>query len=200
MNIINSPYRFYFGLSFFILFGVIDLIKNPANPKRAKEYGFLFSTALLASLFAIFHDAITVNISREYFEVGKGLGKNFSFFPDVALLAMKASYWVGLIIGIIFLVLNNPKKDRQSLKYSELYGQLLSIALFGIVSAFIGYALSFIFYPTITKGVSVLNNPKAFEHVLFIHSGTYLGALVGTIFSVRKIWKKRQYFNPSQIV
>lgn len=184
---LNSPYRFIFGLSFFIIFAIVDLIKNPQNPTRAKEYGFFASTCLLASLFAILHDLITFNISKEYFEIGKGLGKIQYFFPSVAILAIKGSYWVGIIVGILFLVMNNSSPRYPQLLYKKLYQILLTPFYFSIVFAFISYILSFYFFPTVTKNISSIKEPKLFENVIFIHYGTYLGALIGTIVGLFQI-------------
>lgn len=187
-EIINSPYRFIFGISFFVIFGLIDYIRNPSNPKRAKEYLFFASVSLLTVLFAIFHDFFTFNISQEYFEIGKGLGKGVIFFPNVLILAFKGSYWVGLVIGALFLIINNPSKIWPQLSYQNLYKLLLWPLLFSIGSAVIAYMLSFYFYPTFTKGAEkLLIAPKDFEHVLFIHYGTYIGALIGTLLSLYKI-------------
>lgn len=186
-ELLNSPYRFIFGFSFFIVFAIIDLIKNPQNPVRAKEYGFFASTCLLASLFAILHDLVTFNISKEYFEIGKGLGNIQYFFPSVATLAIKGSYWVGIVVGISFLVINNPSLKYPQLSYKKLYRILLTPFYFSIIFSCIGYFSSFAFFPTITTNMSSIKEPKLFENVLFMHYGTYLGALVGTIVGMFQI-------------
>lgn len=192
-NLLPLKVRIIFALSFFIIFGTYDLFKNPKNPKRAKEYGFLASTTLFSVVFAIIHDFITFSISSEYFYIAKGLGRNIEFYPDIIWLAVKASYWAGIIVGLIFLVANNPKDKMMQLEYKILCRKLLYPLFFGLGLAVLGYFISFFAFPFFSIGAEeLLEFPQNFEQVAFIHWGTYIGVLIGSIYGAIHILKVRK--------
>ena len=89
--------------SLFTTLGIYDYIKNPQNPKRAKEYLFLLSTILISILYAIINDIFTITISREYFIFWKGIPDDAKFIWRVFKYAVQGSYGVGLILGILVL-------------------------------------------------------------------------------------------------
>ncbi|MBI3555644.1 MAG: hypothetical protein HY074_05230 [Deltaproteobacteria bacterium] len=149
-KIVPLQYRLYLAVLFFAVFGIYDWQKNPTNPKRAREYLFLFSVMALTIAFAMGHDLITANISKEYFTLGKGLPEQ-DFTMNLMSLAVQASYFIGLLVGMLFLVLNNPSRLRRQLPYTALYRKLswpffFSVALacfFGMLArqTFIGKLL-----------------------------------------------------------
>ncbi len=133
-QLIPLPYRIGFAAIFFLALGLHDFRKNPGNPKRAKEYCFLFSVMGLAIAYAIAHDFVTAGISREYFTQGKGLVEQ-DFAWNLSWLAVKASYSIGLVLGMLLLVLNNPSKKFVQLPYRALYLILLWPLGFSLVFA-----------------------------------------------------------------
>jgi len=81
--------RLVLGLSALAALALVDLYKNPKNPRRVKEYGFLFAVTGLTMVYGLLVDTVTYSVSREYFFVGKGLeSARAGFFPDVALMAL----------------------------------------------------------------------------------------------------------------
>lgn len=192
---LSIKYRLPIGILIFIILGIVDYIKNPKNPTKVKEYLFMFSVSILATIYAVIHDLITFTISKEYFVYGKNLGAEVVYFPDVFILAIKASYWLGIIIGIGYLVVNNPNKKYEQLNYYILYQNLIHPLLGAIIFALIGYLLSYIIHPYFTLGAEkILREPQRFESVAFIHWGTYLGTIGGTIYGAYKIKKMRLKF------
>lgn len=186
-------YRLVVALSIFFILGVRDWIKNKENPKRAKEYLFVLSLSILSMVFALLHDFITYNLSSEYFIFAKDLGENLSYFPDIVLLAVSASYSVGIVIGIMFLIANNPYKEYKQLNYHELYRYLKYPFISAIVTAIIAFFISGFAFPYFSKfGLGILKYPKNFEAVAFIHWGTYIGGALGGIFATFKIIMKRR--------
>lgn len=186
-------YRLIFGLVFFLIMGIRDYLKNPQDPKRAKEYLFITLTTILAICFAILHDFITFNISKEYFSIAKELGDTVKFYPDILVLAITASYWVGIIIGVVFVVSNNPSKTLPQISYGNLAKVSFIPFTTAILTACLAFALSKIIAPIFSKnGIHIIYDPAAFESVAFIHWGTYIGALLGLIVSVFIIRKKRK--------
>lgn len=185
--------RILIGVTIFLLLGAFDILKNRDNPKRAKEYGYLFSLALISTLFAIIHDLITFNISVEYFEVAKGLGANISFYPEVLTLAVKASYWVGIVIGVVFIIVNNPKEGIPQLPYIELYKKLIFPLVGALIFALI-MAISSPYLPAYFSkgGEGILKDLMNFNRVAYIHWGTYLGGFAGALVGVRKLYLLRK--------
>lgn len=100
--------RLAVGLVGLVYLAAIDWYKNPKNPTRIKEYGFLFGVTGLAMVHGLVHDFFTHAVSSEYFSVGKGMGpRGDAFGPDVALLALQASWSVGLLIGLPIIPVKN---------------------------------------------------------------------------------------------
>lgn len=185
--------RVVIGFSIFLICGILDLAKNKENPKRAKEYGFLLSLAVLSTIFAIIHDFITFNISYEYFQIAKDLGPGIKFYPEVIYLAIKASYWFGIIIGVMFLLANNPIKHKIQLKYKELYKKLIYPFICAILFALFVGSMSPIFPDYFSRGgEEFINDLTNYNRVAYIHWGTYIGGFLGSLFGVWKILKLRK--------
>ena len=91
--------------------GIVDVVRNPRDPKRAKEYLFIASVTFIASVYGVFRDYITFSISREYFVIAQDLGTEISFNPDIVVHAIRSTYWVGILIGVVFSFTNNPNQN-----------------------------------------------------------------------------------------
>jgi hypothetical protein len=190
-------YRVCFGLLFFGVLGFWDYKKHPKDPKRLREYLFLFATTALCMIYAVLHDFITYSISREYFIVGKGLaGVENGFNLEVVKLALMAGWTPGLLIGVSFLFANNPSKVKKQLNYSQLFKILLiPLCTSFLVAAVFG--MSFYLYPhffvrIVGLDLSLLGiDFPTFMAVWGTHIGSYLGGLIGTIFSIVKIKRLR---------
>ena len=190
------PYRVLAGTIFFLVLGVYDLRKHPENPRRAKEYLFLFVAMVLAVVYGVVHDQITATISPEYFIFGKLL----DFDPPpfrwaVARLAAKASYGVGLLAGAFLLIANNPSKKRQQLPYRE----LLRLVLLPLGAAALGAAIGGLLYsfdlfhqrPRVSYFVDKPDIPR-FLIVWGIHTGSYVGGGAGTLAAVVVVLARRR--------
>ena len=205
MDDITWPWRVGVGLSLLAVLAAVDLVRHPKNPTRIKEYGFILASALLAMAYGVLHDAATYALSPEYFTVGKGLesAKN-GYFPSVAILALKASWSVGLVVGLVFVVVNNPSKRWAQLPYRRLvrFFALPAIAsicvagLFGLSAR----ALSADLVPRLDLDRIGLGDPENFLTVWAIHNGTYLGALIGVIAgAIGILWtRRRSAFVPTE--
>ena len=179
------------GISALFILALIDYKKNPANPTRIKEYAFLFSVAILVMAYGLLHDFITYSISKEYFIFAKGIDSAKSGFSlDVIKLALMATWTAGLIVGVTFLFANNPGSQKKQLKYGLLF-KLLSIplvfsvtfaAIFGII-----YSANWQFFAKsghFDDITLICSSPGNFMAVWGIHTGSYLGALLGLIVAV----------------
>ncbi len=122
MNDATWPYRFAAGVSIFFVLGVLDLIQHPENPKRLKEYLFLLATTLAAAAYGVLHDRVTYAISPDYYVLGKGIASAAEGFNlDVVVLAIKATWWAGLLGGALILIANNEDRAGRHLPYGTLF-------------------------------------------------------------------------------
>ncbi|MCP4602086.1 MAG: hypothetical protein GY847_16480 [Proteobacteria bacterium] len=189
--------RLIVGLTLLGVLALIDVIKNPRNPRRLKEYAFLFSVTALAIGYGVIHDLVTYNICSEYFTIGYGLKSAAdSFYPEVALLAVKASWSAGLLIGLVILIANNPHKQLPQLDYNSLArylaGPLTCSIVLAVTFGLVANLLSPIIANQLELSVLRLHNEAGFLTVWGIHIGTYFGGLVGLILSAVLIRKARR--------
>jgi hypothetical protein len=191
MPYFSLKYRIIAGLIFFAALGILDLIKNPQNPKRLKEYGFLFSVVGITMLYGLLHDYITSTISPDYFVLGKGIeSAREGFNKDVAMLALKATWSAGLVIGVAFLLPNNPSKIKPQLKYKTLYGLLIYPLLLSVLLAVLIGILFNVFAPKFSSSLNELPNPRSYKFFMTvwgIHIGSYAGGLLGMIVGIVRI-------------
>ncbi len=194
------PYRVAAGLAIFGVLGAIDLARNPENPKRLKEYIFLFSVTGAVMLYGLAHDRITFALSPEYFRVVKGLRAE-SFFPEVAELALMASWTAGLVIGLALLVANNPAERLPQLPYRRLAGYLGWPAVVSVAFAVASYVAVGIeprwTIETLAIDEMPIERPGALAAVWAAHIGTYGGAVVGIALAVTGIRAERHAHAPN---
>lgn len=179
----------------FLVMGIIDWRRHPENPRRAKEYLFLLSVTGLTVTYGIFHDWITSTISPEYFVLGKGISRTAPHWQlQVSWLAVKATYWVGLLVGATLLILNNPRPGRLQLNYPQLFKTTTVCLGAAILAAPIFGLIFYLNYKRMLGAeAAVLVHPDLFALVWGIHNGSYIGGLIGTIaagFIVRQKRKK----------
>jgi hypothetical protein len=189
------PYRLVFGLLFFATLGTIDLVRHPENPRRAKEYAFLLFSTALAVAYGTVHDQVTVTISPEYFLNGKEIRtEGRPLRVAVAILAVQATYWVGLLSGAALLIANNPAA-RPQLPYRA----LARICAIPLICAAAGAALGSAVFALDPFGAGPVacelggeSGPLRFLVVWGIHAGSYLGGLAGAIAAVVAVRRARR--------
>ncbi|BDG04802.1 hypothetical protein [Anaeromyxobacter oryzae] len=192
------PYRIAFGLAFFGALALWEVFRRGRESQRLREYGFLLFATVASVAFALLHDQVTATISPEYFLTAKGLANDpRPFRAAVAILAVKASYWVGLVIGTTLLVANNPSPRRPQIGYAMLVKLAALPLLFAVLGAAVGAAM----FRGIDLGlrsaaIAVVGAGAAsrFLVVWGIHAGSYLGALVGGIAAVTIVVRRRRRF------
>jgi hypothetical protein len=191
------PYRVVFGVLFFVVLGTLDYAAHPDQPRRAKEYLFLLASAGIASAYGVVHDHVTATISIDYFLYGKGLIESeLPFRVAVTLLAVQATYWVGLVAGAALLLANNPRPDRPQLSYREL-SRLIGLPLAGAaVAAAIGGALFALLDPLggleVARDYSPNVGPTRFLAVWGIHMGSYVGGAIGAAAATALVVTRRR--------
>ncbi len=191
--------RILTGVVIFSAFAIWDIAKNGKNAQRWREYIFLLSAVALALGYGILNDQVTVSISWEYFLFGKGLADKIGYEipPDFSILrleavkiGMKATWWVGLILGVAVLFANNPRRKCLRLPYRSLYSLLpLPILIATLWAVVLGLAGWFGAYDGFIQAEFM--RPRHFACVWGIHIGGYIGGLLGGITTVWIIIRKR---------
>jgi hypothetical protein len=191
------PYGLAVGLGFFAVLAVREALRRGRKSTRLREYGFLLFATLVSVLFAVIHDQITATISSEYFLIAKGLKSDpRPYRLAVTALAAKASYWVGLLLGTALLVANNPSRKRPQLGYA-LLARLTALPLAGAVAgaALLGAIFRLLDFGQRSTAIAIAGPSGAGGFVLVwgIHTGSYLGALVGGITAVAIVVRRRRH-------
>ena len=177
-----------------------ELHRKGRQARRWREYVYLAAAAGVATAYGMLNDQITVTVSWEYFYFGKGLEDAMGPGLPPAMgalrwealkLGAKAAWTVGLILGVVILIANNPRPGRASVPYRTLYRLILwplaGAAGCAVVAGVAGYAGAFaaLFSPIV---VNDLWRPSRFMCAWGMHLGGYLGAAVG---GVGAVWRVR---------
>ncbi len=149
----------------------------------------IFISILLAGLYGILHDQVTYSIAPEYFTKFKY--DQFGFEPQwfggdrqtVALIGFLATWWAGLLIGLVLGLTSLIFKDHQTMRKGLLKAVIVTFC-FAVATGVFGY-----FYGkfVLTKsGVDWwlpdnLDDRNAFIIVGSIHNFSYLGGLLGIL-------------------
>lgn len=173
-----------------------ELHRKGSQARRWREYVYLAAAAAVAMAYGMLNDQITVTVSWEYFYYGKSLGETMEAGLPPAMgelrwealkLGVKAAWTVGLILGVVILIANNPRPGRPGVSYRTLYRLILwplvGAAGCAVVAGMAGYAGAFaaIFTPIVAND---LWRPNRFMCAWGIHLGGYLGATVGGVLAV----------------
>jgi hypothetical protein len=175
--------------------------------KRMRKFGVfsltIFSCILLAGIYGIIHDQITYSISTEYFTKFKY--RQFGFEPSlfgghretVAVIGFLATWWTGLIIGVIIALTGLIYRDHITMRIALQKATLL-IFCFAVVMGLFGFLYGK--FKLTKTGVDWwlpedLVDSNAFIIVGSIHNFSYLGGLIGLIAGVYYLVKRRRNEN-----
>jgi hypothetical protein len=188
-------WRVAFGVTFFAVLGLIDWLKNPGDPRRLREYGFLLYGTAVATAYGILHDQVTVTISPEYFVVFKNLRPGPGGLRWAALkLSVLATYWVGVVLAAALLVANNPSDRLPQLAYARLR-RLALIPIGGALVGALAGAMGLGVWGT-AKSVEAFSgylpvDAGAFLTVWGMHIGSYAGGGLGGAVAVWRVRVER---------
>lgn len=179
---------------------------NLLYPKLSLQTWKQFATMILtgcivAGCYGMLHDEITYTLAPEYFTKLKfdqfHLTK-LSWPPRlaVAVVGFLASWWVGLIGGWILtrIILSRASAHEAWRYYLHALAILLGITL---LAGIIGLSLATFSSGNDAQWIEACNglgvpNASAFRQVAFIHLGSYVGAGIGLIVAVVRIWKQHE--------
>jgi hypothetical protein len=191
----NGYWRLGALLALMSIVAWIDWRRHSAAATKWREYSFLLAAGLLGGLIGIANDLITSAISPDYFIFGKGIPADDHFRLHVASLGFQAGLLMGMLVGGIYLIANNPKPDRHSLSPAQLFGFALSPVLSAMLIAPVVAILIFRWDPLhFTAKLGDVLTPmqtSRFLAVWGIHLGIYAGGLLGTAYAVCAIRRRR---------
>jgi len=199
--------RIAVGVAIFATLAIVDFHRQGRAATRWREYLFLLAAVVVALLYGVVNDQLTSRISWEYYYYGKGLEQALGDRtpPDAGRLhweavkvGLKATWSVGLLIGVACLLANNPRPDRRRLSNAQLLARMplvsLSAATCALVLGYVGYrgglaAVSDDFAYMVRRNEF---RPYRFMAVYGIHLGGYVGGLAGTGLAVISILHARR--------
>ncbi len=174
---------------------IIDYKRNGKNASRWREYLFVLAVGLVATVYGMVNDFVTVSISSHYFTLGKGLSDGPGLAIRAVLLGSYAGFSAGLVGGA-YTIFIATFRTKTKLPISWLFS-LLWIPIVSAVSlAFLMTMLFSGFDPYGFRAeLSGLITTREIDNLIFvwwIHVGDYLGLLVGLVIISVLILKKRK--------
>lgn len=145
----------------------------------------LILACVFAALYGARHNQISYSVSPEYFHQFKFI--QFQVAPmlhhrgGAALVGIAASWWMGLIIGLILI----PQGMRMPTPGRFFAVTLQAFALVALIALLTGILALMTASPAPANGVMMyghpIHNPVAFPRVGTMHHFSYLGGLLGII-------------------
>jgi len=191
------PYRIAAGLTVLAMFLAADVRKHGRASRRLREYGFIAFVTVGAMAFGLLHDAVIYTLSPEYYIVGKRLpGAADGFFPDIALLALQATWTAGLIGGVVLVMANNPSPERERVSWRRLMRVAVGILVIAVGCEAAAGLLSYMAANTLADApgwgqVMTQSWGRRFMVAVGMHYGVYLGGIAGLVVAVVRIRRAR---------
>jgi hypothetical protein len=204
--------RIALGCLFFLMMAIADISRNGREAKRWREYLVLVIAVIIAMSYGALNDQLTSRISWEYFYYGKDLQAMLGpkvppsagkLSWEAAKVGVESTWSAGLIIGVAFLLANNPNKTLPQLPIRRLIARIWIVILCCIACAAllgaIGYRGGLVWISDDFREMVARNEfrPYQFMAVYGIHLGGYVGGLLGMIRAVISILRERaKLINP----
>lgn len=151
----------------------------------------IITSIFIAGIYGVIHDQITYTISNEYYTLFKfeQFGINeleiSNHRTNAGIIGFLATWWVGLILGIIYAVISLFLNSKKVLKVSlqAILLNIIVVIFFGIVGFL--YGTMFLNAETLNWYIpESTKNVQDFVNVGSIHNFGYLGGVVGLIFGI----------------
>ncbi len=182
-------------LALMMLIAWIDWRRHGERATKWREYSFLVVAGTLGGVFGVAIDQLTSTISSDYFVLGKGIPNDAAFRVHVATLGFQAGFVMGMLVGGLNLLANNPRPDRIALSYVRLFRYAVAPIIAAIVVAPISALVIGNWDPLhLAHELRDVLSPAEIDHfrlVWGIHVGLYAGAVIGAIVGVVQIRRLR---------
>lgn len=160
----------------------------------------IIAFAILAAItYGILHDMVTAHLAVEYFTIGHPkIIESESPFHLALLWGVIATWWVGLILGILLAITARlgrlPKLSLIELRKPIL--KLLAVmGIFAVVAGTIGYILSktkvFYLVPHLAQQIAE-DRHHLFLTAGWAHGASYLLGFIGGVVLCALTWRKRK--------
>lgn len=154
----------------------------------------LVLASIIAGIYGIIHDQITITISLDYFLYFKGLyATSAPYRLGAAFIGWSSTWWVGFLAAFALVVCLMIKKQSNGMLKKVLKDAMIIIcisAAAGTVGGVFGYLIpvkvDFFYQLALEYHVE---NYAAFFSVWMIHIFGYVGGLLGTAFCIIKTLK-----------
>ena len=173
-------------------------MKSNLSKTLAVIYIIVFSV-IIASVFGALHNQISYSVSSEFFKdfLFGFFGVNEWMFGNDRLLAsiigVISSYWVGLIIGVLYAIIFLFMKNQNSLKYVT-KAIFINIG-FAILGSFIAFIIAYFFVDWQNVGIYMdlsVRNPQRYVQAAYMHNGSYYGGFAGLVVGIAYLLKKNK--------
>jgi len=175
MNFYDIPVyiRISFLIHLFFFVAIVEYLIFRKKATRWKEYSFLLFSGIVGALVGMINDSITLNISPDYFVIGKGIIRDHDFYKNVLLLGSTAGFASGAFSSSYMILIRNMIKP------------IVCSVLFGIIGG--------VFVNTLGLFVSFGDAADfRFLVVAGIHWGLYIGLVIGVLWGVLSIRRNRK--------
>lgn len=194
------------GVVIFSLLAFWDIRRKGREAQRWREYVFLVVVVLIAMAYGVVNDLISSSISWEYFYYGKNLEgvlgpdtppNSIALYREAMKIGMMATWTVGLLLGVVVLLANNPHKLLPRLPYTYLYRlivlPILTAVLFGVLGGVLG-AMGLL--TNLSDDFRMLADndiwrPDRFCCAWGVHLGGYVGGILGGAVAILLLFRKR---------
>jgi hypothetical protein len=211
----SLPLRIAVGVTVLSLFALFEIRERGwRDARRWREYGFLLACVAIAIAYGICNDLVTSRISPEYFLFFKGAVEHVSneaaahpelHRGELDLQAIRigtlATWTAGLIAGALLLTANSIGRwPALSLPRLARFVPLMFVLaiICAVTLGFIGYHGG-LAWMSVDFREMVLRDEMRPYHLMCVygvHLGGYLGALIGLVFGIIRIFISRRRPTP----
>ncbi|MDM1139977.1 hypothetical protein [Empedobacter sp. R132-2] len=156
-------------------------------------------SVIIASLFGAILNQFSYSVSSEFFTnfLFGNFGTNEWNFKnerlEASIVGIIGSYWVGLILGIIYAIIFLFMRTENNLK--NIKNAILINIGFSILGSLIAYLIAKIFVDYKNSGVFMefgTQNPQNYLEAAFMNTGSYFGGIAGIVAGIIYLLKKSQ--------
>jgi hypothetical protein len=162
---------------------VVDFWRYGREASRYREYGFVWIAGMLGGAIGFLNDCLTSSISPDYFIVGKGLEPGNDLRLRAGVYGFEAGLSAGVIGGAVCLFARARKAGFSAQQMRRLIIALWMPAsaaiLLGIALPLIAGGLDPIGLSARLDSLLTANKIILFRRVWWIHTGLYLGLILG---------------------
>jgi hypothetical protein len=171
----------------------------------ARSFLILLVLAVLgAGLFGALHNQLSYSVGASYFHDLKfgqfGISEDWQNRAGAALVGWRASWWMGLALGLPVFGLGLVLVDRPN-RFRALGLAVLVLALIlALAGAMGGLALGMIApgYATSLPLPEGIGNPAGYLRAALMHEGAYMGAALALPIGLWIMWRARRSVGPKE--